>query len=118
MAGIHLTLIVALVVGGPLSLRWPRLVRVHLVIAIAVGGVFVVGADCPLTVWQKACLRRAGRSAYQGGFIEHHLVTPVTGTGITPAITALIVAVWVVPAVVSYSVMWRRHRSTATPRTA
>lgn len=108
----HLTVIVYVVVGGPLALRWPRSARAHLIVAVLVGGVFALGMDCPLTVWQKALLERAGRPVYSGGFIEHYLVHPLTGTGMTPTVNAVIVALWVVPTVASYTVLVRRQYRT------
>ena len=105
----HLVTIVYVVVGGPLALRWPSTARVHIVVALLVGGVFALGMDCPLTVWQKAALERSGRPAYAGGFIEHYLVRPLTGSGITPTVNAVIVVVWVVPTVISYAILAQRR---------
>jgi hypothetical protein len=105
----HLAVIVCVVIGGPVALRWPKAQRVHLVVALLVGAVFALGMDCPLTVWQKALLERAGRPVYEGGFIEHYLVNPLTGGGITLGVNAVIVALWVVPTVVSYTILARRQ---------
>ena len=115
---LHFAIIVAVIVGGPLALRWPKLARLHLLVAVAVGGVFAVGADCPLTTWQKWCLRRADRTPYDGGFIEHYLITPITGDGMTTAAKVTVAAIWIVPTVISYSLMWRRTKSgpPAVPR--
>ena len=67
---------------------------VHVPAAIATAAVFALGADCPLTVWQKSFLRRAGTDAYDGGFIEYYVVEPITGDGMTPAVNAIVVAAW------------------------
>lgn len=110
----HLAVIAFVVVGGPFALRWPRIARLHLVVAVLVGGIFILGMDCPLTVWQKAALERSGRQVYDGGFIEHYLVRPITGTGITSTVNVVIVGLWVVPTVVCYGLLaqrWFRTRS-------
>lgn len=107
---------VLLVVGGPAALRWPWVLRAHLPALIATAAVFLVGADCPLTVWQKACIRRSGSTAYEGGFIEHHLIEPLTDGGVTLLTTVVTVAAWAVPTVWSYSALWRRRPGLARPR--
>jgi Na+/glutamate symporter len=120
MAMSHLALIVVLILGGPISVRRPWFVRVHVPAAIATAAVFVMGADCPLTVWEKSFLRRAGETPYEGGFIEHHLVEPITGGGMTPAVSAVILASWLVPTVIAYTMhvhRWRRPAgTTSVPR--
>ena len=113
----HFTLIVLLIVGAPPAIRWRWMPKLHIPAVIVTGAVFLAGADCPLTTWQKACLRRAGRSPYSGGFIEHYLVRPVTGSGITPLIKALILLTWVVPSAVGYWLLWR-HRDPIDTRRA
>ena len=81
--------------------------KVHIPAAVATGAVFAAGADCPLTTWQKYCLRRAGDSPYRGGFIEHYLVEPVTGGGITATTKTVIQLTWIVPTVVGYAMVLR-----------
>ena len=106
----HFAVIVAVIVGGPLAVRRPELLRIHAAVAIAVGSVFAVGADCPFTTWQKYCLRSAHRVPYEGGFIEHYLVRPVTGRDLTTVDEMTIAAIWLVPTVVAYSLIGRRRR--------
>lgn len=105
----HLSLILLLIVGAPLALRWSWMPKVHIPAALATGAVFAAGADCPLTTWQKACQRRAGRRPYDGGFIEHYLVHPITGDGITSTVKVVILLTWVVPTVVGYWLLYRRR---------
>jgi hypothetical protein len=116
MALSHLALIVVLIIGGPLTLRYPRFVWVHIPAAIATALVFALGADCPLTVWQKAYLRRAGAPPYEGGFIEHYIVEPITGGGMTPAVTAMVLAAWLIPTATAYTVRVRRSHQTRAAR--
>lgn len=104
----HFAVIVAVVIGGPLALRWPKLIPLHMVVAVGVGAVFAAGADCPFTTWQKYCLRAAHRVPYEGGFIEHYLVRPITARPMTTIDKATVAAVWLIPTIVSYSLMWRR----------
>ncbi|MFZ4811075.1 MAG: DUF2784 domain-containing protein [Ilumatobacteraceae bacterium] len=112
----HVAVIVFVVVGGPLALRWPRLWGVHAIVVVLVGSIFVLGMDCPLTVWQKAALERSGRPVYDDGFIEHVIVRPITGNGVTPAVNVVIVATWLVPTVVSYAILATRQRRVTLAR--
>jgi hypothetical protein len=118
LAIVHLAAIAFLVVGGVLALHRPILVWAHVVVVAAVATIFLTGRDCPLTVMQKACLRRSGRIPYAAGFVEHYLVRPIAGHAGGGAGTAVIIACWVVPTVTSYSVLARRWWRRAGPTSA
>jgi len=105
MALAHLALIVWLVVGGPLSLRWRRLGPLHLLAVAPTAAVFLAGADCPLTVWEKHFREAAGWPSYRGGFIENYLVEPWHSGGISPLVSVAVAATWIVPTVVGHG--WR-----------
>jgi hypothetical protein len=92
MAAAHLTLISLLIVGAWLR----RLRRVHLVAALATAAVFLLGADCPLTVWENHFREAAGWSTYGEGFIGHYLWRPAP---------LLVVSAWVVPTLMAYVVL-------------
>jgi hypothetical protein len=106
-ASMHAALILFLIVGGPLSVRLPGVARPHLVAALATGAVFLAGWDCPLTVMEDHFRAAAGWASHDSGFVERYLVEPVRPGGITPAIQAVIVVVWVVPSVAGH--LLRRH---------
>ncbi|HYF46435.1 MAG TPA: DUF2784 family protein, partial [Acidimicrobiales bacterium] len=72
MAAAHLSLIVFLVIGA----WFPRLRRAHLVAALATAAVFLLGADCPLTVWENHFRDAAGWGTYDEGFVAHYLWRP------------------------------------------
>lgn len=79
---LHLTFIVFVLLGGLLSLRWPRLALVHL--PAAVWGVLVeaAGWTCPLTPLEVALRQRAGQAGFTGGFVEHYLTAVVYPEGL------------------------------------
>lgn len=108
-AATHLALIVLLIAGAPLALRWSWMPKMHIPAGLATGAVFIAGADCPLTTWQKACIRRAGREPYSGGFIEHYLVHPITGDGVTSTVKVVILLTWIVPTSVGYWLLLKRR---------
>jgi hypothetical protein len=87
--------------------------RLHLPALHATAAVFVAGADCPLTVWQKACIRRSGATPYDGGFIEHQFIERLTGGGVTLLTTVVTVTAWALPTWWSYAAIWRRWAGAA-----
>ena len=80
---VHFAFIVFVVVGGVFVLRWPWLMWIHLPAAIWGALIEFYGWYCPLTTWENACLRRAGRAGYDNGFIEHYLFAVIYPDGLT-----------------------------------
>jgi hypothetical protein len=110
----HLSYVGFLVVGGPLSVRWPRLLPLHVAALAAAIAVNVTGSDCPLTVVEKHALTRAGEPVYEGGFNSHHLVEPIHPAGIDGRVNMAMLATLCVPTALSYAaVLRRRGRHTA-----
>jgi Protein of Unknown function (DUF2784) len=52
-------------------------VLVHAPVALAVLAVNLAGADCPLTDLELALRAQAGLPGYSGGFLGHHVFSPV-----------------------------------------
>ena len=73
----HGAAVVLMLTGGLAALRWPRVVLVHAPVALAVLGVNLAGADCPLTDLERRLIADAGGVPYRGGFLEHYLFAPV-----------------------------------------
>lgn len=71
---VHLAFAVFVVLGGLLVLRRGRLAWVH--VPAAAWGVLIefAGWVCPLTPLENWLRARAGRSGYEGGFVEHYLL--------------------------------------------
>jgi hypothetical protein len=110
-AAAHLSYVGLLVVGGPLSVRWPRLLPVHVAALGAAIAVNVTGSDCPLTVVEKDLLARAGEPVYEGGFNSHYLVEPIHPAGITGRVNLAMLATLCVPTTLSYVAVLRRRRA-------
>jgi hypothetical protein len=100
MALLHLSLVVFLIVGAWRT-RWRRL---HLVAGGATAAVFLVGADCPLTVWENHFRAAAGWETYGEGFVAHYLWRPSA---------SLVIAAWLVPTALALASVARRTRSAA-----
>ena len=106
---VHLLFVVFVVVGGLLVLRWPRLVWVHVPVALYGALIEFVGFICPLTPLEIWLRRRGGEAGYEGGFVEHYVTAALYPTGLTREIQIAIgVGVLVLNAIV-YAVVLRRR---------
>jgi hypothetical protein len=110
---VHLAFIVFLVVGGPLAVRWPRVVPFHLAALGATIAVNLTGSECPLTAIEQQALAWSGRVPYDGGFISHYLVEPIRPAGIDATVNLVMVLLLCVPTAWSYAAVWRRRRGEA-----
>jgi hypothetical protein len=77
VALVHAVAVLFMLTGALLAVRWPRLVRVHAPVALAILAVNLVGADCPLTRLELSLRERAGAAVYDGGFLDHYLFAPL-----------------------------------------
>lgn len=71
---LHLLFIVFVVFGAALLWRWPRLVWLHLPVALWGAFVEFSGAVCPLTPLENHLREAAGAQGFAGGFVEHYLL--------------------------------------------
>lgn len=72
---IHALFVVFVVAGGFLVLRWPRMIWLH--VPAAIWGALIEFMDwpCPLTPLENHFRRLAGEGGYEGGFIEHYVLS-------------------------------------------
>jgi Protein of Unknown function (DUF2784) len=111
MAGLHLALVVFVLSGSLLALRWPRLLWAHVPLALAVLAVHVAGQPCPLTVWELDFRAAAGAPGYDDGFIDHYLLEPFGAPGVhTTAAQIGIPVVALTPNLIGYGLHARRAR--------
>ena len=80
---LHLGFVIFVVLGGLLVLRRPKLIWLH--VPAAAWGVLIefLGWPCPLTPLENHLRRRGGEAGYEGGFIEHYLVTLLYPSGLS-----------------------------------
>lgn len=108
---IHLAFVLFVVLGGLLTLRWPRLAWVHVPVALYGAAIEFIGFICPLTPLENSLRRQGGEAGYAGGFLEHYVTAALYPSGLTREIQiALGVALLVLNAVV-YAMLFRRTRS-------
>ncbi len=107
---IHFAFIAFAVLGGLLTLRWPRVAWIHLPAVFWGATVELAGWICPLTPLEQGLRRASGQAGYAGGFIEHSLqpiLYPVAlGRELQLALGGFLVGV----NLLIYLAVWRRRR--------
>ncbi|MHB0969062.1 MAG: DUF2784 domain-containing protein [Thermoanaerobaculia bacterium] len=107
---LHLAFVVFVVLGGFLASRWPRLVWVHVPVAVWGVGIELANGVCPLTPLENWLRTRAGGSGYQGGFVEHYLLATLYPDGLTRTTQFVLAAIVVVANAIAYAIFFRRGR--------
>jgi hypothetical protein len=107
----HAAFVAFVVLGGLLTLRWPRLAWLHLPAAPWGAGIEFAGGICPLTPLENHWRRLAGEQGYAGGFIEHYVLALLYPDGLTREVQlALGILVLAINAAI-YAFVWRRKRT-------
>lgn len=73
--GIHFAFVLFVGVGGFLAWRWRRVAWLHVPTALWGALIEFVGWTCPLTPLENHFRELAGLQAYQGSFIENHMLS-------------------------------------------
>jgi hypothetical protein len=73
LAGVHVAYVVYVLFGALLIAKWPWMIWPHLAAVAWAGCTMLFDFGCPVTDWEKASLRRAGREPYPEGFLQHHV---------------------------------------------
>jgi Protein of Unknown function (DUF2784) len=76
VAVVHGLAVLFMLAGGLIALRRPWVLAVHAPLALAILGVNLTGADCPLTTLELWLRETAGAPGYDGGFLGHYLFEP------------------------------------------
>jgi hypothetical protein len=111
VAVLHAAAVLFMLSGSLLALRWPRLLVLHVPVALTILAFNLAGADCPLTDLELWLRERAGAEGYTGGFLGHYVTEPLgfpiaaTSTQLGIYLTAL------VPNVIGYGLHAARIRS-------
>jgi hypothetical protein len=93
VAVVHAAAVLFMLTGALLAVHRSWVLVVHAPVALAVLGVNLAGAACPLTTLELWLRLRAGEPGYSDGFLGHHLFGPlgidVAATGIQLGIYAV-----------------------------
>jgi len=105
---VHLAFVVFVILGGALSLRWPKLAWIHLPAVMWAALVELNGWICPLTPLEVELRRASGDAGYAGDFLEHYIVALLYPEGLTRAMQIGFGAAVVAINVVVYTIVARR----------
>ena len=113
---LHLAFIVFVILGGFLSLRWPKSILFHLPAVLWGALIELTGGVCPLTPLEQQWRRMAGDSGYGGGFVDHYLIPVIYPDWLDrPTQLTLGLMVVIVNLVVYGWLVWRWRRSRHFP---
>ena len=105
---LHAGFVAFVMLGALLVLRWPRLAWVHVPVAVWGAGIEFLGGICPLTPLENHWRRLAGELGYQGGFVEHYVVSVLYPDGLTRRVQLVLGAlVLLVNGAIYARVLWR-----------
>lgn len=79
----HFVFVLFAIFGGLLILWRQWMLYLHLSALFWASYVMFTGTICPLTPWENALRRASGSEGYQGGFIEHYIITLLYPDGLT-----------------------------------
>jgi hypothetical protein len=108
---LHFAFILFVLFGGLLVLWKPRVIWVHLPVALY--GVLIewIGWVCPLTPLENHFRRQAGEAGYAGGFIDQYLLAIIYPDGVTDTMMILLGAGVVLANILVYGFVWHRRRA-------
>lgn len=105
---LHLGFVAFVVLGGLLTLRWPRAAWAHLPAAVWGAWVEFAGWICPLTPLEGWLRRRGGDTGYSGDFVEHYLMPVLYPAALTPEIQWVLGSLVLAINAVVYALVIRR----------
>ena len=107
---LHIGFVIFVVVGGFLLRRWPKLIYVHVPVAIWGALIEFVGWVCPLTPLENHLRSLGGQAGYAGGFIEHYLLPVLYPHALTRNIQLLLGLLVITSNAIAYF-FYFRHRA-------
>ena len=114
----HFAVVVFVVAGGLLVLRWRRVAWVHLPVIAWVIFAECFQKICPLTYLENWLRAKAGAGVYRGDFVAHYIIPVLYPDGLTPKIQIVLglVIFWVNATL--YAIAFARpkkHDESSTP---
>lgn len=105
---VHLLFVLYVAFGSLFVFPWPRTAWLHLPAVVWGAVIELAGWPCPLTPLEQRLRRSAGDQGYDGGFIEHYVVSLIYPGGLTRTYQILLgIAILAINGAV-YVWVWRR----------
>lgn len=112
---IHFAVVVFVMAGALLVVRWPRVAWVHLPVIA-----WVIFAEwfekiCPLTFLENWLRQKAGGSFYNTGFVDHYITPVLYPDGLTHQMQVVLGAIILVINLTLYAIAFVRVRQRSKP---
>ncbi len=106
----HFGVVMFIILGGLLVLRWPGLIWVHL--PLAIWGVVIELFDwsCPLTPLENYLRKLGGSEGYSGGFVDHYIFPLLYPDGMSRKMQYVVGAIVLVINFAIYTRLFTRGR--------
>ena len=75
VAILHFLFVIFALFGAILALKWEKAMWIQVPAALWAMAVEYANIPCPATPIEKWLIRKEGLEAYEGGFIEHHILS-------------------------------------------
>lgn len=112
---LHVLFVAFVLLGAFLSLRYPRLLWLHLPAAVWGAAVELGGWMCPLTPFENKARQLAGEQGYASGFLDHYLQLLLYPEGLTRNLQLLLGSMVVCVNLLAYGRIVRRWRQEKWP---
>jgi hypothetical protein len=112
---LHFLFVLFVVFGGLLALGWPKVVYLHLPVAIYGALIEFTGWVCPLTPLEKELRESAGQAGYEGGFVEHYVLPVLYPAGLTRGVQLALGILVIGVNLAVYIVIARERSSRSNP---
>jgi hypothetical protein len=98
----HFAFVLFVILGGILSIRWRKIIWVHIPMAVWGALVEFTGWICPLTPLEYWLRVKGGGTAYRGEFVEHYIFPVLYPSGLTREVQLILGAFVVIINVLIY----------------
>lgn len=102
---IHFAFIVFVITGAMLTLKWKKIIWLHIPAVIWGAAVEYGGWICPLTPWENHFRSLAGERAYRGDFIGNYLLQVIYPGGLTRDVQIILGSIVIVINALLYGIL-------------
>ena len=111
----HLVLILYVIAGALLIVKWPKTLWLHLPSCFWGMTIEFTGWICPLTPWEIQLRRLAGEEGYTGSFIEQYLIPIIYPSGLNWENQMLLGSIVLIVNLSLYTLILIKRRKRKTP---
>ena len=107
---LHLFFILFVVLGGILTLVWPKVIWVHIPCVLWAIIIELTGKICPLTPLENELRIRAGQGIYSGDFVIHYIEPMIYLEGLTRQLQIILGVMAALVNMMMYTLIYLRKK--------